>query len=111
MNVDVKSDNVKHYHRYLFIGRDMEASNMKDYTNRGKEEIKILYCPRCGLRIPKIKGLLSQFTICPSCGTRLILEGSLPYTSRSHLLTQGYYFHLQKKVVLNENRSRIERWY
>ena len=84
---------------------------MKDYTNKGKEEIKILYCPRCGLRIPKIRGLLAQFTICPYCGTRLILEGSLPYTSRSHLLTQGYYFHLQKKVVLNENRSRIERWY
>ena len=111
MKVDVKSDNVKHYHNYLFIGRDLETSNMKDYKNKGKEEIKILYCPRCGLRIPKIKGLLSRFTICPSCGTRMMIEGSLPYTSGSHLLTQEYYFHLQKKEVLNENRSRIKRWY
>ena len=45
-----------------------------------KSTTGFLFCPRCGLRRPKEKGI----KYCPSCGCKLIEEGPLPYSTRSY---------------------------
>jgi tetratricopeptide (TPR) repeat protein len=43
-----------------------------------------LFCPHCGLRRPKEKGI----KYCPNCGCKLIEEGPLPYSTRSYSIME-----------------------
>ena len=49
-----------------------------------KSTTGFLFCPRCGLRRPKEKGI----KYCPNCGCKLIEEGPLPYTTRSYSIME-----------------------
>jgi hypothetical protein len=53
---------------------------MRDVLNKTKFQIRFLFCPRCGLRKPadEIFGYFGGH--CPSCGCRMLEEGSIPYT-------------------------------
>lgn len=78
-------------------GREMEClegnrSNINSTTG-------FLFCPRCGLRRPKEKGI----KYCPNCGCKLIEEGSLPYTQKSYSIKEVF---VKNKV---KERSIMER--
>ena len=49
-----------------------------------KSTTGFLFCPCCGLRRPKEKGI----KYCPSCGCKLIEEGPLPYSTRSYSIME-----------------------
>ncbi|MGB5528896.1 MAG: hypothetical protein WBQ32_02915 [Ignavibacteriaceae bacterium] len=68
--------------------------NMKSTTG-------FLFCPRCGLRRPKEKGI----KCCPSCGCKLIEEGSLPYTLRSYSIKEVF---VKNKVKERRSMERID---
>ncbi len=65
-------------------GREMECLNGNGINI--KSTTGFLFCPRCGLRRPKEKGI----KCCPSCGCKLIEEGSLPYTPKSYSIKEVF---------------------
>jgi hypothetical protein len=87
----------------LIVGEaDKGEETMEARENSTESKTGFLYCPICGLRIPKSK-MLGYYKIhCPSCGTIMIEEGSLPYKSTSHSNIRTF----QKKIRLRYNLSR-----
>jgi tetratricopeptide (TPR) repeat protein len=74
-------------------GREMEC--LKGNGSNIKSTTGFLFCPRCGLRRPKEKGIRH----CPNCGCKLIEEGHLPYTSKSY----------SKKEIFVKNKVKERR--
>ena len=70
---------------FIEIEDSKEVKIMKDVRQNISKVTGFLYCPRCGLRIPKSKGLGYYLGCCPSCGSKMIDEGSLPYKAKSYL--------------------------
>ncbi|MFC2119845.1 hypothetical protein ACFLQ4_02120 [Bacteroidota bacterium] len=79
----------------------MEARENKTVCKTG-----FLYCPGCGLRIPKSKMLGYYGTYCPSCGSKMIEEGSLPYKSTSYSNIRTF----QKKIRRRNNSGRTNSY-
>lgn len=80
-------------------GREMEClegnrSNINSTTG-------FLFCPRCGLRRPKEKGI----KYCPNCGCKLIEEGSLPYTQKSYSIKEVF---VKNKVKERSIMKRVD---
>ena len=80
-------------------GREMEC--LKGNGINIKSTTGFLFCPRCGLRRPKEKGI----KCCPSCGCKLIEEGSLPYTPRSYSIKEVF---VKNKVKERRIMERID---
>lgn len=80
-------------------GREMEC--LKKNKINIKSITGFLFCPRCGLRRPKVKGI----KCCPSCGCKLIEEGSLPYTPKSYSIKQVF---VKNKVKERRIMERVD---
>ena len=65
---------------------DREMERLKENGINIKSTTGFLFCPRCGLRRPKGKGI----KYCPSCGCKLLEEGSLPYTPKSYSVKEVF---------------------
>ena len=78
---------------------DREMEYLKGNGNNIKSTTGFLFCPRCGLRRPKEKGI----KYCPNCGCKLIEEGSLPYTQKAYSIKEVF---VKNKV---KERSIMER--
>ena len=65
---------------------DREMERLKGNGINIKSTTGFLFCPRCGLRRPKGKGI----KYCPSCGCKLFEEGSLPYTPKSYSVKEVF---------------------
>ena len=65
---------------------DREMERLKGNGINIKSTTGFLFCPRCGLRRPKGKGI----KYCPSCGCKLLEEGSLPYTPKSYSVNEVF---------------------
>ena len=79
----------------IFTERMEEEDIIVREENREMERLKknginikattgFLFCPHCGLRRPKEKGI----KYCPNCGCKLIEEGPLPYSTRSYSIME-----------------------
>ena len=80
-------------------GEDKGMEYLKGNGNNIKSTTGFLFCPRCGLRRPKEKGI----KYCPNCGCKLIEEGSLPYTQKAYSTKEVF---VKNKV---KERSIMER--
>ena len=80
-------------------GEDKGMEYLKGNGNNIKSTTGFLFCPRCGLRRPKEKGI----KYCPNCGCKLIEEGSLPYTQKAYSIKEVF---VKNKV---KERSIMER--
>jgi tetratricopeptide (TPR) repeat protein len=61
-----------------------EMERLKKNGINIKATTGFLFCPHCGLRRPKEKGI----KYCPNCGCKLIEEGPLPYSTRSYSIME-----------------------
>lgn len=57
---------------------------MKDVRQNISKVTGFLYCPRCGLRIPRSKVSGDYFGCCPACGSKMVEEGPIPYSSKKY---------------------------
>ena len=73
----------------------------------GRISTGYLYCPRCGLRKPKNEIFGYYGGYCPSCGTRMVDEGSLPFTSKKVKYTRQPSYYLLKKGMTNKCSSYV----
>jgi hypothetical protein len=69
---------------FIEIEDNKEVKIMKDVRQNISKISGFLYCPRCGLRRPKVEILGCYGGYCPSCGTRMVEEGSIPYSSKKY---------------------------
>jgi len=75
---------------------------MKDPRNKDRVSTGFLFCPRCGLRRPNDDG--SKYY--PNCSSRMIEEGSLPYTPKSSLNSKsGTKNRLKERSTMDRNNS------
>ncbi len=88
-------------------GTDKGEEVMEGIENKTQYKTGFLYCPRCGLRKPKNEIFGYYGGYCPSCGTRMIDEGPLPFTSKKVKYTIQLSYYLIKKGMRNENCSRF----
>jgi tetratricopeptide (TPR) repeat protein len=61
-----------------------EMERLKKNGINIKATTGFLFCPHCGLRRPKEKGI----KYCPNCSCKLIEEGPLPYSTRSYSIME-----------------------
>ena len=61
-----------------------EMERLKKNGINIKATTGFLFCPHCGFRRPKEKGI----KYCPNCGCKLIEEGPLPYSTRSYSIME-----------------------
>lgn len=80
-------------------GREMER--LEGNRINIKLTTGFLFCPRCGFRRPKEKGV----KCCPSCGCKLIEEGSLPYTPKSYSIKEVF---VKNKVKERRIMERVD---
>ncbi|RKY97771.1 MAG: hypothetical protein DRQ13_04265, partial [Ignavibacteriae bacterium] len=83
----------------------IEAMDGIEIKTKGKTEF--LYCPRCGLRKPKNEIFGYYGGYCPSCGTRMVDEGPLPFTLQKVKYTRQLSYYLLKKGMTNKNSSYV----
>ena len=88
----------------LIVGEaDKGEEAMEGIVINTKRKTGFLFCPRCGLRKPKNEIFGYYGGCCPSCGTRMVVEGPLPYSSKNPNNTK------QIKYYPFMNRILIER--
>jgi tetratricopeptide (TPR) repeat protein len=63
-----------------------EMERLKKNGINIKATTGFLFCPHCGLRRPKEKGV----KYCPSCGCKLIQEGPLPFAPKSYSIKEVF---------------------
>ena len=69
---------------FIEIEDNKEVKIMKDVRQNISKVTGFLYCPRCGLRIPSSKMLVHYLGCCPACGSKMVEEGSIPYSSKEY---------------------------
>ena len=72
---------------------DKGIEAMEGIVIKAKGKTGFLYCPRCGLRKPKNEIFGYYGGYCPSCGTRMVDEGPLPFTSKKVKYTRQLSYH------------------
>ena len=80
---------------------------MEGIVTKNKIKTGFLYCPRCGLRKPKNEIFGYYGGYCPSCGTRMVDEGTLPFTSQKAKNTRQLSYYLLRKGMTNKNSSYV----
>ena len=90
---------------------DKGEEAMEGIVIKAKHKTGFLYCPRCGLRKPRNEIFGYYGGCCPFCGTRMVVEGPLPYSSTKLIYARQLSNYVFKKGIRNEDSSRIERWY
>lgn len=92
----------------LFAGEaDKGIEVMDGIAIKTKSKSGFLYCPRCGLRKPKNEIFGYYGGYCPSCGTRMVDEGPLHFTSQKVKYTRQLSYHLLKQGMTNKNSSYV----
>ena len=105
--------NVRSVEVQIFIERMMEEEDII-VREEGREMERLegnrinikfatgfLFCPRCGLRRLKEKGIMH----CPNCGCKLIEEGPLPYTRKSYSVYEVF---VKNKVKERRIMERVD---
>ena len=89
---------------------DKGTGAMEGIAIKAKGKTGFLFCPRCGLRRPKYEILGYYSGYCPSCGTRMIEEGSLPYISKSNLSKENNSKNKMREVNIMYRINSINSW-
>ena len=69
---------------FIEIEDSKEVKIMKDVRQNISKVTGFLYCPKCGLRIPKSKDLGCNFGCCPACGSKMVEEGPIAYSPKKY---------------------------
>jgi len=86
VEVQIFSERMEEEEDIIVREEDREMERLKENGINIKATTGFLFCPRCGLRRPKEKGV----KYCPSCGCKLIQEGPLPYTPKSYSIKEVF---------------------
>jgi tetratricopeptide (TPR) repeat protein len=95
VEVQIFTERMKEEEDLIVREEDRDMEYLKGNGSNIKSTTGFLFCPRCGLRRPKEKGI----KYCPSCGCKLIEEGALPYTAKLYCM----------KVVFVKNTVKERR--